>query len=154
MNNGTFYSGYGFVLDDLDESKLTKEESSVLSMIEVSDTLEDICGEFKDSEVVMYDVELAQDFFIYIPDVPRVYKTKPNIKLFTNDEANQILVDETKKIFKIVAEEELDDFQDNLNDLYNKSFTKDEIFKIIDHLVDKLNISQVNQWQWYIDDEF
>ena len=154
MNNGTFYSGYGFVLDDLDESKLTKDENSVLAMIEVSDTLEDICGEFKDSEVVMYDVELAQDFFIYIPDVPRVYKAKPNIKLFTNDEANQILVDETKKIFKIVANEGLDDFQDNLNDLYNKSFTKNEIFKIIDHLVDKLNISQVSQWQWYIDDEF
>lgn len=141
------YMGYGFTLNDLDESKLTDDEQSALDILVENETLMDINATsfMQNSPILAFQVEQCNSIFIYLPDISPV---AAHTKLYTKDEANKLLVDYTRKIFNAVFNQaDLDE----LNAYFDHDLTKDQIKEIVSGLIDKINIPKVAQEQAYVD---
>lgn len=143
------YIGYGFTLNDLDESKLTDTEKDAFEMVTDVEMMTDINGQpIIDGEPIeAYYVDSTDSVFVYFPDVAQVGQKKP-IKAYTFDEANKMLADYTTRMFdKVVDETPLTE----INQYFDKEYTRDEIKKILHCVINKINIQNVAQEQSYVD---
>lgn len=151
------FSGYGFALDQVKTDKFTKQENHLYDTLLDPDAeyFEDIALDYnfkhQDDPVYATGYVDGQDqggdtFFIYIP-ARSVVSDEP-IKTYTVSKANKLIIKHTKHIFKAVYDYAKDDKEEFPKDL--QKLSDKEIHKLIDSIVDKMNIDTLVGDQEYV----